>query len=459
MSLRGGWVLAAVAALGLASSGLMAQERGRPEGERKGAQVEESQSGENGARKGSEAQKDPRKEPGKGSEAAQAHAGVKASKVIGERVKNQKGDELGTIQEIVIEGQNGRIVYVVLSYGGFLGLGDKLFAIPWDALSHTEGQEFYVLDVDRDQLQAAPGFDKDHWPDTADPRWGSEVHRSYGAGAGAEAGGQERASEGRVETSKLEAESAKLPLKLEKGQTCAFQVDNAGLMRVAGSKTPQSGSYKEALGQLRFQVKDTSFIRGESTVVVTFDPSILGSVAQTGGQGQNREMSLTLKVGSDGRIRQVSAGPTGASSAVPAQLGKHLAFVFGAGLHDRTLEVGRLYSLPAVTTESQGQSSPRASTGAGSKEEGREKVNSTPRPDEPSGNVQLRYEGKAKVGGEELAKFTLVTPVSDSAPGGRVTQTGEAWYRMKDGLLERMSMEKQGAASDLSPSSQERSVR
>ena len=74
-----------------------------------------------------------------------------------------------------------RVAYAVLSFGGFLGMGDKLFAIPWSALAIDTGEKQFILEVDKKSLESAPGFDKAHWPDMADRVWGAEVNKYYGA--------------------------------------------------------------------------------------------------------------------------------------------------------------------------------------------------------------------------------------------------------------------------------------
>jgi hypothetical protein len=86
---------------------------------------------------------------------------------------------LGEIQDIMLDVPSGRIAYAVLSFGGVLGIGDKLFAIPWSALILDADCGCFVLDIDKDELRNAPGFDKDHWPAMADPGWGNEVHSYY----------------------------------------------------------------------------------------------------------------------------------------------------------------------------------------------------------------------------------------------------------------------------------------
>jgi sporulation protein YlmC with PRC-barrel domain len=105
---------------------------------------------------------------------------LSASTLTGDNVRNLDGDKLGHLEEIVIDLDTGRVNYAVLSSGGLLGLGDKLFAVPWDLLTvDTENKEV-VVDVSKETLENAPGFDKDNWPDLHDRTWVSEVYRYYG---------------------------------------------------------------------------------------------------------------------------------------------------------------------------------------------------------------------------------------------------------------------------------------
>lgn len=80
----------------------------------------------------------------------------------------------------MLDMSNGRVAYAVLSHGGFLGMGNKLFAVPWSALKLDTVNKRFVLDVDKDRLESAPGFDKDQWPDMADAAWSKEIHDYYG---------------------------------------------------------------------------------------------------------------------------------------------------------------------------------------------------------------------------------------------------------------------------------------
>jgi hypothetical protein len=100
--------------------------------------------------------------------------------ILGAKVLNRENQDLGTIEDLVVDSRDSRIAYAILSFGGFLQMGDKHFAIPWAALAFNVAEKVAVLNVDKDRLKNAPGFDKDHWPDMADTEWGSQIHGHYG---------------------------------------------------------------------------------------------------------------------------------------------------------------------------------------------------------------------------------------------------------------------------------------
>jgi sporulation protein YlmC with PRC-barrel domain len=101
--------------------------------------------------------------------------------IIGSKVLNLDGEDIGEIREIAIDLTSGRVTYAVLSFGGFLGLGDKLFAIPWVSLIYDASNGVFVLKADKQLLEKAPGFDKDKWPDMSDPTELSQIYVYYGA--------------------------------------------------------------------------------------------------------------------------------------------------------------------------------------------------------------------------------------------------------------------------------------
>ncbi len=111
-----------------------------------------------------------------------AHSLYRASTIESLHVRNGNGDNLGKIKDLVFDARSGKITYAVLDFGGFLGVGDKLFAVPWHAFKYsgTGNEEHLVLDVTKDRLKNAPGFDKDHWPNMADPTFPQTIEKFYG---------------------------------------------------------------------------------------------------------------------------------------------------------------------------------------------------------------------------------------------------------------------------------------
>ena len=102
-----------------------------------------------------------------------------ADTLVGDKVRNGINEELGSIEHIMLDVPHGRIAYAVLSFGGFLGMGDKLFAVPWPALILDTVNKGFILDATKERLEKAPGFNKDHWPSMADESWARGVHNYY----------------------------------------------------------------------------------------------------------------------------------------------------------------------------------------------------------------------------------------------------------------------------------------
>lgn len=105
---------------------------------------------------------------------------LSASTLASDDVYDLKGEKLGSVKEIMLNIQTGKISYVVLSFGGFLSVGEKLFAVPWSALTVDTENKRFVMDTNEERLKVAPGFDKDNWPNMADPAWEKTVHAYYG---------------------------------------------------------------------------------------------------------------------------------------------------------------------------------------------------------------------------------------------------------------------------------------
>src|SRR4029453_19145566 len=101
---------------------------------------------------------------------------LSSSSICSDHVKNAAGEDLGKIEDLMIDLHSGRIAYAVLSFGGFLKMGNKLFAIPWEALTVDTVKKQLVLLVDKSRLENAAGFDKDNWPNMADPTFGATLY-------------------------------------------------------------------------------------------------------------------------------------------------------------------------------------------------------------------------------------------------------------------------------------------
>jgi sporulation protein YlmC with PRC-barrel domain len=124
---------------------------------------------------------------GYGNYVDQGHQGpgprlMGADTLIGDHIHNMQDEHLGTVKEIMLDMQSGRVAYVVMASGGVLTIGEKLFAIPWEALALDTANHQLRLNIDKDRIENAPGFDKDRWPDMANQAWQTEVHNYYGTG-------------------------------------------------------------------------------------------------------------------------------------------------------------------------------------------------------------------------------------------------------------------------------------
>jgi sporulation protein YlmC with PRC-barrel domain len=105
---------------------------------------------------------------------------IRGNTFIGANVENPQGQNLGEIKDIVIDRASGRMAYAVVSFGGFLGMGEKLFAVPWGTFSQPKAdKDTFVLDVDKERLKNAPGFDAHNWPQMASREWVTSLYSYY----------------------------------------------------------------------------------------------------------------------------------------------------------------------------------------------------------------------------------------------------------------------------------------
>ena len=105
---------------------------------------------------------------------------ISSSTITGQNVYNMKDENIGDIKDLMIDPSNSEVVYAVLSFGGFLGIGNKLFAIPLQSFKYSESDDKMRLDVNKEKLENAPSFDDDNWPMTADNDFMDSVYGHYG---------------------------------------------------------------------------------------------------------------------------------------------------------------------------------------------------------------------------------------------------------------------------------------
>ena len=104
---------------------------------------------------------------------------LSASTLSGDDVYDPRGEQLGSIKELMLDIENGKVCYAVLSFGGFLSLGEKLFAVPWSALKVDTENKRFIMDTTEERMKNAPGFDSDHWPNMADTSWEKSIYSYY----------------------------------------------------------------------------------------------------------------------------------------------------------------------------------------------------------------------------------------------------------------------------------------
>jgi hypothetical protein len=118
-------------------------------------------------------------EPIKDTKRFSEHAGLyRASSVVGSSVKDLAGKDAGKIEDLLLD-HDGHVGYAVVSFGGFLGIGDKLFAVPWDAVVVDRDKRTAYIDVKKETLEKSPSFTTDKYPDTNDRQWGPEVRKAW----------------------------------------------------------------------------------------------------------------------------------------------------------------------------------------------------------------------------------------------------------------------------------------
>ncbi len=170
---------------------------------------------------------------GESSSREQSAAGAaptyqRLERVIGCPVYGTQDEKLGTINDVVLNMEDGTVGYAVLTRGGFFGFGNKLFAVPWSEFERHPEKEAYILDVREEYLEEAPGFEEARWPETAEENWAHGVRTSYREGP------QESEGSGESQQAMTAQTDERLPIKFRRatkllGMTVRdFQGENLG---------------------------------------------------------------------------------------------------------------------------------------------------------------------------------------------------------------------------------------
>jgi hypothetical protein len=110
----------------------------------------------------------------------ETNALISSDKVEGTAVYNREGEKLGSINSVMIDKISGQVAYAVMSFGGFLGMGDRYHPLPWHVLTYDTGQGGYLIDLDPSMLEGAPTYGATEMPNWSDRRWGQQLHEYYG---------------------------------------------------------------------------------------------------------------------------------------------------------------------------------------------------------------------------------------------------------------------------------------
>lgn len=175
-------MLAVIAAIAMATGQATAQQEGQKEVEVQAGntriQVDPAEEPSQEARGTARAER----RQAEGGQQAGAGLALRATDFEGLEIRNMQDEELGEVEDVVIDLQSGRVRYIAMSTGGVLGVGSKMFAIPWNAFRYrmADDEQFLVLNATAEKFENAPGFDEDNWPNFADRQWRMTNDRFYG---------------------------------------------------------------------------------------------------------------------------------------------------------------------------------------------------------------------------------------------------------------------------------------
>lgn len=110
----------------------------------------------------------------------ETHRLIASNKVEGTRVYNHEGDDLGSVYNFMVDKVTGQVAYAVVAFGGFLGLGERFYPLPWSQLTYDTDKGGYLVNLDRARLENAPSYTAAESP-WDDPEYGRSIYGFYGA--------------------------------------------------------------------------------------------------------------------------------------------------------------------------------------------------------------------------------------------------------------------------------------
>ncbi len=367
---------------------------------------------------------------------------AKGSDIIGDKVVNDQGQNLGEVHEIVIDRSTGKIAYVVVSYGGFLGIGDKYFAIPWQSFRQSPGKDKLVLNVDKDQMKNAPGFDKNRWPEM-NPQWARQLDEYYGVHPAGEALALHIIGFDFGEKD-LKREALELPLKFQQGKSFHYimEMKPHGQAGFSSPSTGTEGARPELSGKAvgckhDAWLKVTEVSGDEGTLSFTFDASnceFCKQAAKEAGREPPGKATYTVRANKKGEVFSFQPEGGGAAGQTMASwepmMKLQLRQLLGHGLHDQRLEPGKTYDAEWTHPEAWQKVCPYRTAGG-----------ETSRPADLK-TFQLRYDGHTRTEDVPVGLFTVV-PAGGWSSGAierADRQYGQTNFRTEDGLLERFAL-------------------
>lgn len=382
----------------------------------------------------------------------------KATDTIGMSVKDPNRHAVGKIEDIVLDRASGRVVYAVVSLGGFLGMGESYYAIPWTAFTTSADQEHLVLAFSKERLKAAPGFPRDNWPDMANQTWARQIDQFYAQT------GQSGHGDIDLNIAEVARRPLNLSIRVQKNATFIYVLSAGTTMPTAHTPAPRGSTdngqrVAENVSDAPPGPRAAGISDGleECRVTITVDEVKADQIEFTCRTSMGDEPEQTFQVRSSplGEITGLTSSAGTRWDGSSKGVGEHhlrncLAYVLGKGLHQRELQPSQFYDIPHDLCGTVGKKAwvmaPATDRSRGSPlDDNDNEVGQGESPPATQKNVSLRFEGTKDVNGHRCAMFSTIGVLVQTDPQGSknaaAPSVGVVAYRISDGLLEHAFMQ------------------